>query len=246
LSYVLQNGDRRPAADSTRRPGATLELHQGEPTDLVVTNLAHRETAVHWHGLELDSYYDGVAGWSGAGKRVAPIIAPGDSFVARIAPPRAGTFIYHTHVDEETQLARGLFGALIVLPAGIAHRDTTERLLVLTNDGLERDSETGGPRDSMRIVLRAGVTHRVRIISIGTEATFRVRLMRDSTQLTWRAIAKDGADLPATRAVAGPALVVMGTGETFDVEIRPERAEVLTLELRKDGTVYYRVPIIVQ
>jgi FtsP/CotA-like multicopper oxidase with cupredoxin domain len=246
LSYVLQAGTRRPAADSVLRPGATLELQQGQPTEIVVTNLAHRETSVHWHGLELDSYYDGVAGWSGAGARVAPVIARGDSFVARITPPRAGTFIYHTHVDELTQLAGGLFGALIVLPTGIAHRDTTERLLIVTDQGLEPGSETGAARNSLAIVLRAGVAHRIRIISIGTEATNRVRLMRGSTELTWRPLSKDGADLPPTLAVERPAVTVLGAGETLDVEVRRPRAEALTLEIRKDGVTYYRVPVFVR
>ncbi len=65
-------------------------------------------TAVHWHGMELESFFDGVAGWSGAGNRLAPIIAPGDSFVAHMTPPRAGTFIYHTHAGELAQLTGGL------------------------------------------------------------------------------------------------------------------------------------------
>ena len=68
---------------------------------------------------------------------VFPGHAPGDSFIARITPPRAGTFIYHTQVDELTQLPAGLFGAFIVLPKGTRQRDTTERLLVLTDDGAE-------------------------------------------------------------------------------------------------------------
>jgi FtsP/CotA-like multicopper oxidase with cupredoxin domain len=249
LSYVLQDGDARPSSDSVRRPGATLVLQQAQPTDIVVTNLARQATAVHWHGLELDSYYDGVVGWSGVGTTVAPIIAPGDSFVARITPPRAGTFIYHTHVDELTQLPAGLFGAFIVLPKGTTQRDTTERLLFLTDDGLERGSETGSARggsDSTTIVFRAGATHRVRIISIGTEATYRVRLLSDSTPVTWRPVAKDGADLPATRAVSQPAVVVMGAGETLDVEVMRNQAEGLTLELRKDGVTITRVAVVVR
>ena len=249
LSYVLQDGDARPSSDSARRPGATLVLEQAQPTDIVVTNLARRATAVHWHGLELDSYYDGVAGWSGIGTTVAPIIAPGDSFVARITPPRAGIFMYHTHVDELTQLPAGLFGAFIVLPKGTTRRDTTERLLFLTDDGLERGSETGSARgeaDSTTIVFRAGTTHRVRIISIGTEATYRVRLLSDSTPVMWRPVAKDGADLPATRAVSQPAVVVMGAGETLDVEVLRNQAERLTLELRKDGVTITRVAVVVR
>jgi FtsP/CotA-like multicopper oxidase with cupredoxin domain len=196
-----------------RRPGSTFVLQQGQPTDIVVMNVTRRATAVHWHGPELESYYDGVAGWSGIGTTVAPIIAPGDSFVARITPPRAGTFIYHTHVDELTQLPAGLFGAFIVLPKGTTQRDTTERLLFLTDDGVERGSETGSAHsgregNSTTIVFHAGTTHRVRIISIGTEATYRVRLLSDSTPIMWRPVAKDGADLPATKAVSQPAVVV--------------------------------------
>jgi hypothetical protein len=111
---------------------------------------------------------------------------------------------------------------------------------------LEPGSETGASHDSLAIILRAGVTHRIRIISIGTEATNRVRLMRDSTQLTWRPLAKGGADLSPTQSVERPAVTVMGAGETLDVEVRMPRAELLTLEIRKDGVTYYRVPVIVR
>jgi len=43
---------------------------------------------------------------------------PGSSFVAHITPPRAGTFIYHTHWHDETQIRNGLYGPLIVLEPG--------------------------------------------------------------------------------------------------------------------------------
>ena len=62
FSYVLQERSAPPSPDSARRPGATLELRVREPTEIVVINLARHATAVHWHGLELDSYFDGVAG----------------------------------------------------------------------------------------------------------------------------------------------------------------------------------------
>ena len=38
---------------------------------------------------------------------------PRDSFVARFTPPRAGTFVYHTHVNESRQQLAGLAGALV-------------------------------------------------------------------------------------------------------------------------------------
>ena len=243
LSYVLQEATMRPAADSALRPGSTLVLHQHEPTEIMVSNLTSRPTAVHWHGLELESYFDGVAGWSGAGKRMAPLIAPGDSFTVRLTPPRAGTFIYHTHSDEAVQLAGGLFGALLVLPPGMDRRDTTERLLIIANDGLEPREAPDGTRAVGPIMLRAGVTHRLRFISIAVTSLYRIRLLSDSTEQTWRPVAKDGAELPASQATERPAVTVMGTGETIDVEVRRAHPETLTLELRKDGVVYYRIPV---
>ena len=46
--------------------------------------------------------------------RLAPLIAPSDSFEARFTPPRSGTFIYHSHVDEQRHHRAGLAGAIVV------------------------------------------------------------------------------------------------------------------------------------
>ena len=90
-------------------PGPMLELEQGRPAAITVRNRLAEPASVHWHGMELPSYFDGVAGWSGAGAMRAPLIAPGDSFTARFTPPRAGTFIYHSHVAEARHLASGMY-----------------------------------------------------------------------------------------------------------------------------------------
>jgi FtsP/CotA-like multicopper oxidase with cupredoxin domain len=85
------------------------------------SNRLPEATAIHWHGMELESYYDGVHGWSGAGLRVTPLIEPGDSFVVRFTPPRTGTFMYHTHNHDHTHLASGLYGPMLVVePPGPA------------------------------------------------------------------------------------------------------------------------------
>ena len=249
LSYVLQRGGVRPAADSVERPGTTLVLHQREPTEILVTNLMQRATAVHWHGLELESYFDGVAGWSGTTTRSAPLIKAGKSFAVRITPPRAGTFIYHTHVDETTQLKAGLYGAFIVLPEGVAQRDTTERLLILTEAGLEQPDLPRGAQGIQQVVtLGVGVTHRLRIVSIPATVPMQVRLLRDTTTMRWRPIAKDGADLPAAQAVERPAISIFGAGETQDVEVRLMRAETLTLEIAliPAKRIVFRIPVIVR
>ncbi len=84
--------------------GPTLVLRRGEPVEITLVNRLTEATAIHWHGMELDSYYDGVHGWSGLGTRVTPLIEPGETFVVRFTPPRTGTFIYHTHLHDHRQL----------------------------------------------------------------------------------------------------------------------------------------------
>ena len=45
------------------------------------------------------------------GTVVAERLAPSDSFEAHLTPPRSGTFIYHSHVDEPRHHRAGLAGA---------------------------------------------------------------------------------------------------------------------------------------
>ena len=253
LAYVLQRDAREPARDSLELPGSTLELRQHEPTAITVVNRSRRSTAVHWHGMELESLYDGVAGWSGAGARVAPIIAPGDSFIAYMTPPRAGTFIYHSHASELAQLTGGLYGALIVHPRDRA-RDADERVIVLadsTTDSLRAPgapSMINGRRDPAPIDLVVGTTHRLRFISIGAVTIKQVRLLEGDTVLRWTPVAKDGAEFPAAQRLESAADQWLAAGETMDVLVTPTRAGTLVLEVTSTfgPPVVTRVPVRVQ
>ena len=96
---------------STGLTGPAIVLTQNQPVEIAVMNTLKDATAIHWHGIELESYYDGVPGWGGVGDKRAPPVEPGETFVARMIPPRAGTFIYHTHWHDEAQLTGGVHGA---------------------------------------------------------------------------------------------------------------------------------------
>ena len=62
----------RAVDDAGRRapllPGPTIVLERGKPVSITVVNRLREPTAVHWHGIELESYFDGVADFSGAGR----------------------------------------------------------------------------------------------------------------------------------------------------------------------------------
>ena len=238
-AFVLQEGDREPSRDSLRLPGSTITLVRGEPAAITVINRTQEPVSVHWHGIELDSYFDGVGQWSGMGKRLAPAMAPGDSFVAHMTPPRAGTFMYHTHAHELAQMGGGLYAPLLVLEPGEQRDSTVDRVLMLSTSGpfAQSPPNVNGDTTGAPIELRKGVTYRLRFLAIAPHDTKVIRLLADTVLQRWRPVAKDGAALPSHQAVMRGARLAMGTGETWDVELTPGAAGQLTLEILSAGRV---------
>ena len=223
LGFVLQRGANAPPPDSIEAPGGVLVVTRGEPTDITVLNRLAEPTAVHWHGLELESWSDGVAGWSGAGTRVAPEIQPGDSFTAHLTLRRAGTFIYHTHLNDFEQLTSGLYGAIVVLEPGHTFDPATDHVYVAGWDGEEDPPHILVNGDSVAppLELAAGVAQRFRFVNIGMAVQLRFSLAADSGLAVWRKVAKDGADLPPEQSRSGPAAIVLAVGETADASFTP-------------------------
>ena len=231
MGYVLQRDEREPAADSVEIPGTPLVLTRDEPTDVVVINRLSEPTGLHWHGLELESYSDGVAGYSGNGSRLAPLIAAGDSFVAQLSLPRAGTFVYHTHFDDIVQLTSGLYGPLIVMEPGETFDPATDHIVTASWDGegvpgpllpLMVDGVFGA-RTLEPLVVEAGVPQR--FINIGGAQRFFLSIRRGGEPVSLRLIAKDGADLPDAQRRDTSAPVSANVGETVDVTVTLEAGE---------------------
>jgi len=194
---------------------------------MVIINRLKEPSAIHWHGIELGSYSDGVAGWSGAGTALAPSIQPGDSFVAHLILPRAGTFIYHTHMNDLEQLTSGLFGAIVVLEPGKPFDPTTDHVYVAGWDGPADppDVVVNGDTTAKPLSMRAGVDQRFRLVNISPAASLQFAIYRDTSVVTWRALAKDGADLPLSQATTRPARQFVQVGETYDFTFRADPGE---------------------
>ncbi|MEO5825708.1 MAG: multicopper oxidase domain-containing protein, partial [Gemmatimonadales bacterium] len=236
FGYVQLPGTGSPV-DSLEIPARPLVLTRGVPAQITVLNRMSVATAVHWHGIELESFHDGVAGWSGDGLTTAPVIAPQDSFIVRMTPPRAGTFIFHAHVDDMRQMALGLYGPLIVLPPGGQFDPRTDHVFLLSQMGRGPTAGMGvnGSATPASMSFEPGVPHRMRFINISVADDAAFTLFADSSVVSWRAIAKDGADLPVSRALTGPATVIIAPGETYDFEVilKPGR-HLLTVKSFKD------------
>jgi FtsP/CotA-like multicopper oxidase with cupredoxin domain len=206
--------------------GPPLVITRGERTAIKVFNELTEPTAIHWHGLEIESYYDGVPGWDGTAQRTTPAIAPGGSFTAYMTPPRAGTFIYHTHWHDMAQLTGGMYGALLVLEPGEKYDPATDKVFVLGRSGINEMHcpimLNGSPQPGLMVLL-AGQTYRFRLINITpNDAQVATSLMVENHPGKWRAIAKDGADLPPQQATVRDAMVTLSVGETYDFEFSPK------------------------
>jgi FtsP/CotA-like multicopper oxidase with cupredoxin domain len=218
-------------------PGPTLVLERGRPAEVAITSRIAHATQVHWHGIELDSYYDGVPHWGGDSRQMTPLIDPDGSFVARFVPPRAGTFIYHTHFNDYVQLATGLYGALIIVEPGERLDPETDHLFIISRDGLDEDRGAvlvNGATSLAPLTLRAGKKHRLRFIGITPVSSSSIRLLAGGHPVKWRALAKDGADLPAALATQRPAELTISPGETYDFELDAEAPAELELQIADD------------
>ena len=91
-------------------PGPTIEAVEGDRIRIFVTNKLPEPTAIHWHGILLPSGMDGVSGLT------QPPIPVGKTFVYEFTLLRSGSHFYHTHLDEQLQLALGMYGCLVVHP----------------------------------------------------------------------------------------------------------------------------------
>ena len=227
--YMLQGGEPTVQRRGPLLPGPVILLKRGEPVSITVVNDLPQPTSVHWHGIELDSYSDGVADFSGHPGRIAPAIASRDSFVARFTPPRSGTFMYHPHADEVRQQQAGLSGVLLVLDDPAAFDPTHDVVLLLTVPRREVDVPRAvflnGTTTPAPLQLARGERYRFRLVNLHTfRPSLIARLQRDSTAVRWRAVAKDGMDLPVERAKTQPAVQQMGNGEAYDFEFIPTEA----------------------
>jgi FtsP/CotA-like multicopper oxidase with cupredoxin domain len=183
--------------------------------------------------MELESVFDGVAGWSRTGSRIAPLVAPGDSFAVRITPPRAGTFIYHTHMDETNQLAQGMIGPLLVLEPGEAYDPEHDRVFLVSGQADGGYPVTlNGQLEPTPATFRVGEEYRLRFIQITRGVPVDIALTRNGSPVRWRALAKDGADLPEALRLEGDAAIRTNTGETFDFLWTPAQPGEVTLSVR--------------
>ena len=172
-------------------PGPLIRLRQGETLRAVLDNGLPADTTVHWHGVRVPNRMDGVPHVT-----QAPIV-PGGRFVYDFVVPDAGTYWYHPHSSSHEQVARGLYGVLIVdelqpprvdrdvawvladwrLQPDAALRDDFDNLFDLTHAGRIGNTVTVNGRFTAKTGLfrvRSGERIRLRLLNAAVARIFRL------------------------------------------------------------------------
>lgn len=91
-------------------PAPLIRLREGRRVRLHVANTLDEDSSIHWHGLLVPFQMDGVPGAS------FPGIRPRSTFTYEFPVLQSGTYWYHSHSN--MQEAMGLYGPIVIDPAG--------------------------------------------------------------------------------------------------------------------------------
>ena len=122
-------------------PGPTLEFTEGEYAVIYVHNNMDVETSIHWHGMLLPNFYDGVPYLS------TPPIEPGETFKYEFAIKQNGTYWYHSHTMLQEQ--SGVFGSLVIQPEDEPVQEYDKEIVLMLSDWTNEK-----PKDVQRFLKR--------------------------------------------------------------------------------------------
>jgi len=218
-------------------PGPELRVREGDLVRVHLHNQLPVPTTIHWHGLDVPLDQDGVPGLS------QPAVEPGADFTYAFTATNPGTRWYHSHVDGNSQLELGLYGALIVeprVPEAVTydHDDTIildEKALDFTpavalGEAHVRNAEAGNGRGGAfqydLFLMNGKAGDAIPPLHIATGQRSRVRLINAGNLVhaihlhghSFRIIATDGNPVPEAAQLTKDT-VLIGPAERYDLEI---------------------------
>ena len=210
-------------------PGPTIEVVEGDTVRIFVKNELPEGTAVHWHGIFVPNGMDGVSGLT------QKSIEPGQTFKYEFTLNQHGTFIYHSHGDEMTQMGLGTMGFFIVHPKNPVDEPKVDRdfAIFLNEWFVEPGTKTPNPNimtdfniftfnsraypGTAPLVAKTGDRIRIRFGNVGQES-HPIHLHG----YAFKEVATDGGNIPITAQIPETTVRVF-PGETRTVEFVASR-----------------------
>jgi FtsP/CotA-like multicopper oxidase with cupredoxin domain len=211
-------------------PGPLIRAEVGDRLIVHFTNSLPEATTIHWHGVRVPNDMDGAPGLT------QEPIPPGGGFRYEFTFEDAGTFWYHPHLNSPAQVARGLYGAIVVTdpddPVGMSEDELVVVLsdIALEEDGSFRSPDRGGSfgvlfgregdivlvngKVEPRLQARAGKSQRWRVVNAAITRYVPISLREHR----WVRVGGDGG--LAARAEELPRLV-LAPGERADLVFEP-------------------------
>jgi len=202
-------------------PGPELRIGQGELVEVVLINEdIEKGVTIHWHGLNVPNAEDGVAGMT------QDAVMPGETHTYRFRAEQTGTYWYHSHQQSSVQVARGLFGPLVIEPQPPPEEDLDIPIVYhewMTAEG--RIPAIGRSDGFARIGADPGAKVRLRLIN----ADNSLRHFQLSGA-PFRVAAIDGNDIHEPTDLHPDTRLKLGGGGRFDlVFTMPDHPVVLTV-----------------
>lgn len=111
-------------------PGPLFRVTEGDKVRVIFKNTLPDATSIHWHGLPVPTNMDGVA----QPELSQPAVKPGETYTYEFEAKPAGTFMYHSHFDTDTQINVGLFGGFIIEPKNWAETKPDQDIVLILNE----------------------------------------------------------------------------------------------------------------
>lgn len=211
-------------------PGPVIRARQGEEVAVRLQNNLDQPTTMHWHGIRIDNAMDGVAGLT------QDPVPPGKSFDYRFTVPDAGTFWYHPHNRSWEQVARGLYGLLIVDEAEPKPQGFDQDVAIVADDwrlgddgqideasfahmmdwshgGRLGNTLTLNGQDQLSIPVESGQRIRLRLCNTCNARVLELRIEHPAIWL----MALDGQPVPPRKVEDG--YILLSPGERADLFI---------------------------
>ncbi len=238
-------GEGGPLSDlwlyNQESPGPEIRVKRGEEVLVRLVNELEDPTTIHWHGVRIDNKMDGVPGLT------QKAVMPGESFDYKFIAPDAGTFYYHSHNKTWSQVARGLYGALIVEEESEVFDKEHDLTLVIDDWRIGRDGKldlaslgsmtdwshagrlgnllTVNSKNVPTYKLNANEYYRLRLANVANARIFEI----DPNRFDAKILAYDGQSIGKSEKLQYSPLL-LGPGQRVDLLVKPKLGNDFSLE----------------